>query len=132
MYLTPKTSVLMEQLLFMTIANDTLRWRVKISHLRKFTYSKMIKVILCQINLLFCHQLTHNEYRRVAFSNTPRLEPHPGVYRLLMKGIFDAYVLGPFDKKFIFELVTQVRSRDYMVLLWNSKLADVIIWWILG
>ena len=32
-------------------------------------------------------------YRRVTSSNTPRLEPHPGFYRLLMKGIFDAYLL---------------------------------------
>ena len=31
--------------------------------------------------------------RRGASSNTSYLEPHPGFYRLLMKGIFDAYVL---------------------------------------
>ena len=28
---------------------------------------------------------------RVASSKTSHLEPHPGFYRLLMKGIFDAY-----------------------------------------
>ena len=39
-----------------------------------------------------------------------RLEPHPGFYRLLMKGIFD-----PFGKKFIFELVTHVRTCDCTV-----------------
>ena len=38
-------------------------------------------------------------YRKVASSNTSRLEPHPGFYRLLMKGIFDAYVLWPFWKQ---------------------------------
>ena len=32
-----------------------------------------------------------------------------------MKGIFDAYVLWPFDKKFVFELVTCVNTRDYTV-----------------
>ena len=35
--------------------------------------------------------------------------------RLLMKGIFDSYVLWPFDKKFIFELVTRVNTPDYTV-----------------
>ena len=29
----------------------------------------------------------------ISSSNTSRLEDHPGIYRLLMKGIFDAYVL---------------------------------------
>ena len=33
------------------------------------------------------------EYRKVASSNTSHLEAHAGVFRLLMKGIFDPYVL---------------------------------------
>ena len=33
-----------------------------------------------------------------------------------MEGIFDAYVLWPFDKKFIFELVTGVKTRDFTVV----------------
>ena len=32
-----------------------------------------------------------------------------------MKGIPDAYVLWPFGEKFIFELVTGIRTRDSMV-----------------
>ena len=32
-----------------------------------------------------------------------------------MKGIFDAYVLRPFDKKLISELVTRVNTCDYKV-----------------
>ena len=32
-----------------------------------------------------------------------------------MEGIFDAYVLWPLDKKFIFELVTRVRTRNFRV-----------------
>ena len=32
----------------------------------------------------------------------------PGFYRLLLKGIFDAYMLWPFDKNFIFELVMSI------------------------
>jgi hypothetical protein len=34
-----------------------------------------------------------NRYRKVASSNTSRLEAHAGFFRLLMKGIFDPYVL---------------------------------------
>ena len=33
------------------------------------------------------------KYRKVASSNTSRLEAHAGFFRLLMKGIFDPYVL---------------------------------------
>ena len=47
-----------------------------------------------------------DKYRNVASSNKSHLEAHAGIYRLLMKGIFDPY----FDKKLIFELVT----RDFM------------------
>ena len=34
-----------------------------------------------------------NDYRKVASSNMSRLEAHAGFFRLLMKGIFDPYVL---------------------------------------
>ena len=45
-----------------------------------------------------------------------------------MQGIFDAYVLWPFDKKFIFELVTYVRIRDYTVCsLMNNKFT-IVLW----
>ena len=37
-----------------------------------------------------------NEYHKVASSNKSRLEAHAGFFRLLMKGIFDVYVLWPF------------------------------------
>ena len=40
-------------------------------------------------------------YRKVASSNTSRLEAHAGFFRLVMKEIFDPYVLWPFDKKLI-------------------------------
>ena len=32
-------------------------------------------------------------YRKVASSNTSRLEAHAGFFRLLMKGIFEPYVM---------------------------------------
>ena len=53
-------------------------------------------------------------YRKVKSSNISRLATHPGFYRLLMKGIFYpyAYAVG---KKFIFKLVTQVRTHVSMV-----------------
>ena len=41
-------------------------------------------------------------YRIVASSSPSRIEAHAGLFRLLMKGIFDPYVLWPFDKKLIF------------------------------
>ena len=40
-------------------------------------------------------------YRKVASSNTSRLEAHAGFFRLLMNWIMDPYVLWPFDKKLI-------------------------------
>ena len=41
------------------------------------------------------------------------LEPPPDFYRLLMKGIFDAYVLYPLDN--FFERVIGVNTCDFMV-----------------
>ena len=46
--------------------------------------------------------LNETVYRKVTSSNTSCLEAHAGLFRLLMKGIFDPYVLGPYDKKLIF------------------------------
>ena len=38
-----------------------------------------------------------------------------------MKGIFDVYVLRAFGKKFIFELVMRVRTRDFTVFSFQMK-----------
>ena len=59
-----------------------------------------------------CQQV--RDYHKVASSNTSRLAPCPSFYRLLMKGIFDACAYA-FCKKFIFELVTRVRTHDSTV-----------------
>ena len=66
-------------------------------------------------------------YRKVGTSNTSHLEAHIGIYRLLMKGIFDAYVLWPFDKKFVFELVTWVNTHDFtiFVTITNAAIPEV-------
>ena len=42
------------------------------------------------------------DYRIVASTSPSRFEAHAGLFRLLMKVIFDAYVLWPFSKKIIF------------------------------
>ena len=42
-----------------------------------------------------------SRYRKVVSSNTSHLEAYAGFFRLLMKEIFDPYVLLPFDKKLI-------------------------------
>ena len=49
-----------------------------------------------------CSRIQTLAYRKVASSNTSRLEAQAGFFRLLMKGIFNPYVLWPFDKKSIF------------------------------
>ena len=51
--------------------------------------------------------------------NTSHFNAYKGLFRLLMKGIFDAY-----GDKLIFELVTQVRTRNSRVfggLNWRVK-----------
>ena len=57
-------------------------------------------------------------YHKVSSSNTSRLEPHPGFDRLLMKGIFDAYVLWPFDKRYVLNyLVTHFNTWNFTVMI---------------
>ena len=53
------------------------------------------------------------KYRKVVNSNTSRLRAHAGLFRLLMKEIFDPYVLWQ-------KVVTRIRTRDYTVC--NYKL----------
>ena len=55
------------------------------------------------------------EYCIVASASLFRFEAHTGLFRLLMKGIFDPYVLWPFDKKLIFYLVTRISTRRFTV-----------------
>ena len=45
---------------------------------------------------------------------TNPIKKHVGIYRFLMKGIFNAYVLLPFDKKLISILVMQMRTRHFL------------------
>ena len=42
------------------------------------------------------------ENRKIASSNTSRLEAHVGFFRLRVKGLFGPYVLLPFEKSCFF------------------------------
>ena len=55
--------------------------------------------------------MTYPNYRKVASSNTSRLEAYAGFSRLIMKGIFDPYVT--FWQKVDF--LINVTTRNYMV-----------------
>lgn len=61
-----------------------------------------------------CNEL-HN-HLKVTCSNISHLEANVGIHRLLIKGMLDAYVLWPFEKKFIFELVKHDNTLDYTVM----------------
>ena len=45
-----------------------------------------------------------------------------------MKGTFNAYVLWPFGKNFIFEFLTCVRTHDYTVALNNKWKMGHFLW----
>ena len=55
-----------------------------------------------QLHQKFCLFLRCFTCRKIISSNTSRLEAHAGLFRLLMKGIFEPYVLWLFEKKLIF------------------------------
>ena len=48
---------------------------------------------LIEIAGTLVYTITLSIYRKVVSSNMSRLEAHAGFFRLLMKGIFDPYVL---------------------------------------
>ena len=65
--------------------------------LLKFKIDSMIFFVFqfefFSVSLVFRDGNLKNTYRKVASSNTSRLEAHAGYFKLLMKGIFDPYVL---------------------------------------
>ena len=66
----------------------------------KFLRKKLQEIMISgfQIQILANGKI---HYHKVASSNMSCLEAHAGFFRLLMKGIFDPYILSPFDKKLI-------------------------------
>ena len=88
--------------------------------------AKIAQCIISQKNLHYFEWIAFSDikYRKVTSTSPSCFESHVGLFRLLMKGIFDAYVLWPFGEKFIFELVTRVRSGNSTVfggLNWRVK-----------
>ena len=77
--------------------------------------ARMVFICFFHPHVFFREHLLRS-YRKVASSNTSRLEAHAGIYRLLMKGIFDSHVLWSFEKKLIFELVMRVKTRYFTVI----------------
>ena len=53
--------------------------------------------------------------RKVASTSPSHFEAHAGLFRLLMKWIFDAYVLDLLGKTFIFELLMCIRTHESTV-----------------
>ena len=66
-------------------------------------FGKFLNIIVKKNQLMFLlnQVILENAYRKIACSKTSRLEGHAGFFRLLRKGIFDPYVMWPFDKKLI-------------------------------
>jgi hypothetical protein len=58
-----------------------------------------------EIALKINHFIIQTNKPKVASSNKSCLEAHAGFFRLLMKRIFDPYVLWPFEKKKISKLL---------------------------
>ena len=65
------------------------------------------------------------------YSNTSFLKPHPRFYRLLMKGIFDAYVLWHFYKKVVF-LISNVRQNFTVCLRFHILFHILPVFWIIN
>ena len=65
----------------------------------------------CPLMLLSSDGDTGAKWYCIVASTSPfPLEAHASLFRLVMKGIFDAYVLWPFDL-FFFEFVTHINTR---------------------
>ena len=60
--------------------------------------------------------MVFNKYRKVASSSLSRLVAHPSIFRMFMKGKFDAYVLWPLTKSFQNWIVDLSTARDFTVI----------------
>ena len=61
--------------------------------------------------------LVPSTYHKFPSTSPCCFEADAGLFRLLMKGILDAYVLRLFRKGFIFESVSVIRTRDSTINL---------------
>ena len=62
--------------------------------------------------------LIHRFHAKVLFET---FISHSGFFRWLMKGIFCTYVLWPFYKKLISQLVLRVRTHDYTISVSSTR-----------
>ena len=85
------------------------------------TWNNMLKK---RIKTMYLFIWKHT-YRIVASRSTSRLVTCLGLYRLLMKGIFDPYVLWPFGKKLIFWLLTRVSTHDFTVSIKSCAIFEL-------
>ena len=65
--------------------------------------------------------ILQSEYRKVANSSLSRLVARFQIFRRLMKGKFDAYVLWPLAKKFQNWIVDRSTARDFTVCWFLCK-----------
>ena len=65
--------------------------------------------------LIMFEKLFVETYRKVASSRLSRLIAHPRIFRLFMKGNFDAYVMWPLDKMVQNWVVDRSTAREFTV-----------------
>ena len=77
-------------------------------------------------------------YRKITSSRLSWLVAHPRIFRLFMKGNFDAYALWPLDKTIQNWIVDRSTARNFTV--YNAKIRDaywyqfgcgILKWWVL-
>ena len=102
----------MEWFCAITHSRCILQLRLKLEVVRSLLLLLCPKPLACHLGLLYNSQC---RYRKVMSSSPSHIEAHAGLFILLMKGIFDHYVLWPFDKKLIFKLVTCVSTHDFTI-----------------
>ena len=77
---------------------------------------KVVNIVHLDTEFSFTTQ-SHYTYRKVASSRLSRLVAHSRIFRRLMKGKFEAYVLWPLAKKFQNWIVDQSTARDFTVIV---------------
>ena len=63
-------------------------------------------------------------YRKVANSRLSHLVAHQSIFRMFMKGKFDAYVLWPLAKSFQNWIVDRSTARDFTVIEFPNGIID--------
>ena len=69
--------------------------------------------------------LCWSTYCKVLSSRLSRLVAHQRIFRLFMKGTFDAYVLWPMDKMVLNWIVDWSTACNFMV----DRLGKITLWW---